>query len=85
MPQKIIIIIIVIDMHAKDIVRNKVSLDNLPEPYIVVVDTALFENLNKAINILANKKDYKVVSSGGDRHSGYVIMEKKKKHMLPRN
>jgi hypothetical protein len=55
-------------LKSKDIVNGKISLDNLPEPYVFLFDTGAAEaqNLARAVNILAIKKGYKVVTHAMD-------------------
>ena len=52
-------------------------LDNLPEPYLFLVDRGDIYRLTQAVNILATKKGYRVVNqSVTDVHFVYVLMEK---------
>lgn len=55
-------------LKSKDIVNGKISLDSLPEPYVFLFDTGAAEaqNLARAVNILAIKKGYKVVTHAMD-------------------
>jgi hypothetical protein len=48
-------------INTKDIIKGKISLDDLPQPYLFLEDTNM-ENLTDAINILATRKGYRVVS-----------------------
>jgi hypothetical protein len=61
------------------IVEGKLPLDQLPEPYLFLVDDTL-NRLLKAINIVATEKEYRVVSQSVDAWNKlvYVLMEKKK-------
>src|SRR3712207_2183618 len=49
-------------ISAKSIVKDKILLDALPPPYVIISDHGEFENLSKAINILAIQQNYRVVS-----------------------
>ena len=69
---------------ADDILKGKILIDQLPEPYLIVkdsqpgMDAAKLDKLSKVINILAIKGGYRVVSFAlAYAHTGYVIMEKK--------
>jgi hypothetical protein len=64
---------------ANDILKGKIPLDELPEPYVIIEDNTRFDSLTKVVNILAIKKGYWVVSSFSisQTFQGYVIMEKK--------
>lgn len=48
-------------VKAKDIVQGKIQLENLSEPYVFVEDNDM-DRLAQAVNILAKKKRYRVVS-----------------------
>jgi hypothetical protein len=65
-------------MQAKDLVKGRIPLANLPEPYFILNDSFVFDNLSKAINILAIKTNYRVAFFSITGTGGYVIMEKKK-------
>jgi hypothetical protein len=54
-------------------------LDNLPEPYLFLGDDKL-DRLNQAVNIVAVKKGYRVVSQSLNTSWGnvLVLMEKEK-------
>jgi hypothetical protein len=59
------------------IVEGKLPLDQLPEPYLFLVDDTL-NRLVKAINIVA-AKGYRVVSMSESLGSWTACMEKKEK------
>jgi hypothetical protein len=60
------------------IIEGKPSvMDNLPEPYIFLVDKEL-KRLQEAVNILATEKGYRVINqSVTPVQYVYVLMEKK--------
>lgn len=65
-------------LKAKDIAKGKISLENLPEPYLLIYRDSGIQNgeLAKAINILATKVQYRVVDlavSGGSVFSGQFV------------
>ena len=69
-------------IQAKEFIKGKIPLDNLPQPYVIISDSGEFENLSKTINILAIKQNYRIVSFAATDvddgiNYGYVIMEKK--------
>jgi hypothetical protein len=71
-------------IQAKEFIKGKIPLDNLPQPYVIISDSGdlEFENLGKTINILAIKQNYRIVSFAATDvddgiNYGYVIMEKK--------
>jgi hypothetical protein len=66
-------------LKAKDIVKGKIPLVNLPEPYLFVYSDDGIQNgdLAKAVNILAIKMQYRVVDfsvSGGSVFSGQFVV-----------
>lgn len=71
-------------ISAKSIVKGELLIDKLPQPYVIIADSGEFENLSKAINILAIKQNYRIVSFAATDvddgvNYGYVIMETKEK------
>jgi len=64
-------------LSAKEIAKGRLPLENPPEPYLIISDFSVYDNLGKAINILAIKKKYRVVLFSEDGVYGYFIMEKK--------
>ena len=63
-----------------DILEGRLSIDDLPEPYLLIRDRAPgLEKLSKIINVLASKTDYRITFFSVNRFFGYVIMEKKEK------
>ena len=69
-------------IQAKEFIKGKIPLDDLPQPYVIISDSGEFENLSKTINILAIKQNYRIVSFAATDvddgiNYGYVIMEKK--------
>jgi hypothetical protein len=68
-------------IDANEVLKGKMPLDELPEPYVTIVDSTRLDKLSKVINILSIKKGYRVVSLSISYASmGYVIMEKKKEN-----
>lgn len=68
-------------ISARSIVEGSIPLDDLPQPYVIIGDSMKYDQLSKAINILAIKQNYRIVSfatisPGGD---AYVIMERREK------
>ena len=64
-------------IKAKSILENKISMDDLAEPYVII--EARREDMGEigyVINILARLKGYKVVSFSTTRFFAYVIVEK---------
>jgi hypothetical protein len=65
-------------LKAKDVVKGKMPLENLPEPYLLLYSDSGIQNseLAKAINILATRMQYRVVDlavSGGSVFSGQFV------------
>jgi hypothetical protein len=64
-------------IKAKSILENKISLDELAEPYVIIMSR--LNNIGEigyVINILARIKGYRVVSFSTTRFFAYVIVEK---------
>lgn len=64
-------------INAKSILENRISLDELAEPYVII--TSRLNNIGEigyVINILARLKGYRVVSFSTTRFFAYVIVEK---------
>ena len=57
------------------IVEGKFSFDELPEPYLFLIDDEL-DRLLKAINIVATKKGYRVVSVSASLGQWTACLEK---------
>lgn len=64
-------------LNTKDIIKGKIPLDNLPQPYLFLEDTNM-EILTEAINILAVRKGYLVVSHSVMPHGTCNVCMKKK-------
>ena len=65
-------------LKAIDIAKGKISLENLPQPYLLIYSDSGIQNgeLAKAINILATRVQYRVVDlavSGGSVFSGQFV------------
>jgi hypothetical protein len=63
-------------IFAKDLVNEKIKIDDVSDLYVIVEDRNNTPRLAEALNILAEKKGYHVVSSHGVVHSEIVIMKK---------
>jgi hypothetical protein len=50
------------EIYARDIVNGRVSLENLPEPYLIIIGGISSKTMTEAINILATKKGYRNTS-----------------------
>jgi predicted nucleic acid-binding protein len=55
-----------------------VLLNELPEPYLILMDRKPLVKLSKVVNIIARKTDYRISFFSATDFFGYVIMEKKK-------
>jgi hypothetical protein len=62
---------------AKDLVNEKIKLEDVSDLYILLEDRNNTPRLAEAVNMLAENKGYRVVSSHGVVHSEIVIMKKK--------
>jgi hypothetical protein len=63
-------------IDAKEFLSRKII--RLSEPYLIVCDSsdATFQSLAAAINILARKHNYRIISTECDNRTMYVFMEK---------
>jgi hypothetical protein len=61
-----------------DILKGRITLEDLPEPYLIIQDRLPMEKLSKVINILATHTEYRIAFFSVTPYFGYVIMEKKK-------
>jgi hypothetical protein len=65
-------------VDADELVKGNVSIENLAEPYILVVSgRTSMQNLAYAMNLIATKKDYRITAFSVTEFFGYLIMEKK--------
>jgi hypothetical protein len=52
---------IILLLNTKDIIKGKIPMDTLPQPYLFLEDTNI-DQLTEAMNLIALKKGYRVVS-----------------------
>ena len=64
-------------LHPDAILKGKIALEDLPQPYVIIADRLPMEKLSKIINILAKETEYRVAFFSVNPYFGYVIMEKK--------
>lgn len=63
-------------LYAKEIIEDPGLIDQISGNYQILRDSAVFNSLNKAINIMG-AKSWRCVSFTIEKRNGYALMERK--------